>query len=118
MEAAAKREKEKQVIQEMISLYCRKQHHGQSLCKECQTLCRYAHQRIDCCPFMESKTFCSNCSVHCYQKEQREQIRRVMRFSGPRMLLHRPLMVIQHMWLSRKEKSYVHKTPPVLQYHW
>ena len=38
MEAAAKREKEKQVIQEMISLYCRKQHHGQSLCKECQTL--------------------------------------------------------------------------------
>ena len=104
MEAAAKREKEKQVIQEMISLYCRKQHHGQSLCKECQTLCRYAHQRIDCCPFMESKTFCSNCSVHCYQKEQREQIRRVMRFSGPRMLLHRPLMVIQHMWLSRKER--------------
>ena len=62
MEAAAKREKEKQVIQEMISLYCRKQHHGQSLCKECQTLCRYAHQRIDCCPFMESKTFCSNCT--------------------------------------------------------
>ena len=100
MEAAAKREKEKQVIQEMISLYCRKQHHGQSLCKECQTLCRYAHQRIDCCPFMESKTFCSNCSVHCYQKERREQIRRVMRFSGPRMLLHRPIMVIQHMWLS------------------
>ena len=92
MEAAAKREKEKQVIQEMISLYCRKQHHGQSLCKECQTLCRYAHQRIDCCPFMESKTFCSNCSVHCYQKERREQIRRVMRFSGPRMLLHRPLL--------------------------
>ena len=104
MEAAAKREKEKQVIQEMISLYCRKQHHGQSLCKECHTLCRYAHQRIDCCPFMESKTFCSNCSVHCYQKERREQIRRVMRFSGPRMLLHRPLMVIQHMWLSRKER--------------
>ena len=68
MEAAAKREKEKQVIQEMISLYCRKQHHGQSLYKECQTLCRYAHQRIDCCPFMESKTFCSNWPVHGYQK--------------------------------------------------
>lgn len=55
MKAAAKREKEKQVIQEMISLYCRKQHHGQSLCKECQTLCRYAHQRIDCCPFMKTR---------------------------------------------------------------
>ena len=46
MEAAAKREKEKQVIQEMISLYCRKQHHGQSLCKECQTVCTSAHRLL------------------------------------------------------------------------
>lgn len=104
MDAAAKREKEKAVIQEMISLYCRKQHHGKQLCRECEELLDYAHQRIDHCPFMESKTFCSNCRVHCYQKEKREQIRTVMRFSGPRMLLYRPFMVLQHMWLSRKEK--------------
>ena len=99
MDATAKRKKEKLVIEEMISLYCRKQHHGQGLCKECEELRSYAHQRIDSCPFMESKTFCSSCRVHCYQKEQREQIRSVMRFSGWRMLLHRPLMVIQHIWL-------------------
>lgn len=103
MDSTVKRKKEKLVIEEMISLYCRKQHHGQGLCKECEELRSYAHQRIDSCPFMESKTFCSSCRVHCYQKEQREQIRSVMRFSGWRMLLHRPLMVIQHIWLSRKE---------------
>ena len=109
MEAAAKREKEKRVIQEMITLYCRKQHHELQLCKECNSLLQYAKQRIDCCPFIESKTFCSNCRVHCYRKEQREQIRQIMRYSGPRMLLHRPVMVLQHMWLSRKEKKYKNK---------
>lgn len=105
MDAAAKREKEKIVIQEMIALYCRKVHHEKELCEECTELLQYAQRRIDCCPFMESKTFCSNCKVHCYQKDKRERIRMVMRYSGPRMLFHRPLMVLQHMWLSRKEKS-------------
>lgn len=31
-------------------------------------------------PFMETKTFCSQCKVHCYKKDKREQIRKVMRF--------------------------------------
>ena len=105
MEAAAKREKEKQVIQEMISLYCRKQHHGQSLCKECQTLCRYAHQRIDCCPFMESKTFCSVCKTHCYAPTYREKIREIMRYGGPRMLFISPIQVIRHMYLEWKDRK-------------
>ena len=101
-----KRKLELKTMYQIIGIYCHNKHHtpkGQ-LCEECQKVWQYAEHRIDVCPHMESKTFCSNCSVHCYQKEQREQIRRVMRFSGPRMLLHRPLMVIQHMWLSRKER--------------
>lgn len=43
MDATAKRKKEKLVIEEMISLYCRKQHHGQGLCRECEELRSYAH---------------------------------------------------------------------------
>ena len=35
---------------------------------------------------METKTFCSNCRAHCYRLEMREEIRKVMRFSGPRMI--------------------------------
>lgn len=27
------------------------------------------------CPFMENKTFCSNCKVHCCKPEMRERIR-------------------------------------------
>ena len=34
----------------------------------------------------EEKTFCSNCTVHCYRPEMRERIRTVMRYAGPRKM--------------------------------
>ncbi|MBQ9663484.1 MAG: nitrous oxide-stimulated promoter family protein [Oscillospiraceae bacterium] len=88
----------------MIRLYCRKNHGGKSLCPSCAELERYAHSRVDQCPFMETKTFCSNCKVHCYKPDMREQIRAVMRFSGPRMMLYHPVMAVRHLILTRLEK--------------
>ena len=42
-------------------LYCKKKHGGKNgLCPECEELDAYARQRSDKCPFMETKTFCSN----------------------------------------------------------
>ena len=81
-----KREREKRMVTEMIKLYCKKQHHtkGGALCPECDELNEYAKLRSDKCPFMETKTFCSNCKVHCYKPVMREKIRAVMRFSGCR----------------------------------
>ena len=83
-----KREREKCMVGDMIALYCRKQHGTKRghLCTECAELNEYARQRSDKCPFMENKTFCSNCKVHCYRPEMREKIRAVMRFSGPRIM--------------------------------
>lgn len=43
-------------------------------------------------------------SVHCYQPQMREQIRQVMRYSGPWMLFHHPVMAIRHLIESHKEK--------------
>lgn len=105
--AADKREREKQVVALMISLYCRKKHHTLKgrLCPKCEALLSYAHLRSDRCPFMKTKTFCSNCQVHCYKPEMREKIREVMRFAGPRMLPRHPLMVIDHMSCSIREKK-------------
>ena len=57
------------------------------------------------CPFMEKKTFCSNCTVHCYKPEMRERIKKVMKFSGPRMLLYHPFMAVWHVVSSRLEKK-------------
>ena len=98
-----KREKEKSVVSLMIALYCRKQHHPEAgaLCSDCEALRDYAFSRTDSCPFMEQKTFCSSCKVHCYQPEMREKIRAVMRFSGPRMLLYHPITAIRHFLSSR-----------------
>lgn len=103
--AESKREREKQVVQLMIRLYCKKLHGTQKgLCPECRELAGYAVMRSDRCPFMETKTFCSNCRVHCYKPEMREKIREVMRFSGPRMLLHHPVMAVRHVMKSRRGK--------------
>ena len=105
MDMATKREREKEVVSLMISLYCRKKHGCKTLCPECAALDDYARSRSDHCPFMETKTFCSNCRVHCYQKDMREKIREVMRFSGPRMIFYHPVMAIRHVAESRKEKK-------------
>lgn len=121
----SKREREKRVVSLMILLYCRKNHKnraesklswdenknakGYKLCTECASLQEYAMLRSDKCPFMETKSFCSNCKVHCYKPQMREQIRAVMRFSGPRMMLYHPIMAIRHVIESRKEKGKLDK---------
>ena len=102
---STKRQREKQMVSQMIALYCRRNHqtHGE-LCPECGALRQYACSRSEHCPFMETKTFCSNCRVHCYKPDMREKIRAVMRFSGPRMLFSHPIMAIRHRVESTREK--------------
>ena len=68
------------------------------LCPQCQALLDYAHKRLEHCKFGEDKPSCTRCPVHCYKPAMREQIRQVMRYSGPRMLLHDPIMAIRHLW--------------------
>ena len=105
MKKRNKRQEEKTTIAYMIQYYCKHKHHEKELCKECQKLLDYAQQRIDKCPFMETKTFCSTCKVHCYKKDMRERIREVMRYSGPRMLFHKPMMALRHVYIEYKEKK-------------
>ncbi len=107
---SVKREKEKAMVSQMIALYCKKKHRTRGgLCSECAALDAYARERSDKCPFMETKTFCSNCRVHCYKKDMREQIRQVMRFAGPRMIFHHPVAAISHVVETKKEKRRLEK---------
>ena len=101
-----KRTREKLLVSQMIALYCRKKHRVKGgLCPSRRDLDEYAKMRSDKCPFMETKTFCSNCKVHCYKPEMREKIREVMRFSGPRMVFHHPVTAVRHVIESKREKS-------------
>ncbi len=89
--------KEATTIEAMIRIYCRN-HHGPTkiLCPECLSLVQYAHKRLQNCPFQEQKTTCGKCPVHCYKPVMREKIREVMRYSGPRMILHHPFLALLH----------------------
>lgn len=106
MEIAQKRNREKEVVSLMIQIYCNKKHRTkQTLCESCRQLDEYARLRSDKCPFMETKTFCSDCKVHCYKPEMREKIREVMKFSGPRMIFYHPVMAVQHVWETKRRKA-------------
>ncbi len=90
-------QRERHTIQVMIEIYCRGQHRlPEGLCPECLALHSYAMQRIDKCPFRAAKPTCAKCPVHCYKAKMREQVRQVMRYSGPRMLIYHPLMALRH----------------------
>ena len=105
MDTQTKREREKRMVSQMIALYCRKKHHTRGdLCPQCAALDAYAKMRADKCPFMETKTFCSNCRIHYYKPDMRAKIREVMRFAGPRMILHHPVAAIRHVVETKKEQ--------------
>jgi hypothetical protein len=81
----------------MMHIYCKNHHESQGeLCLECSELLEYAKTRLDKCPFQENKTTCAKCPVHCYQPQMREKVKKVMRYAGPRMLLHNPVLAMHH----------------------
>jgi hypothetical protein len=90
--------REARTIEAMIEIYCRA-HHGTrgALCADCEALLDYAGLRLEKCPYQENKTTCVKCPVHCYKPAMREQVRDVMRYAGPRMLLRHPYLAVMHL---------------------
>jgi hypothetical protein len=91
--------REKETVLKMITLYCYDHHTvgDSSLCEDCQSLAEYAFQRIERCPYGIQKPTCAKCPIHCYRADEREAIRKVMRYSGPRMILRHPRLAILHL---------------------
>lgn len=98
-ERAEKRRREMRTVRSMIAIYCRAQHGTRrgELCAECRELSDYVDARIERCPVIDTKTFCSSCEVHCYSPAKRTKIREVMRFAGPRMLFYDPIGALRHV---------------------
>ncbi|NDV96230.1 nitrous oxide-stimulated promoter family protein [Dysgonomonas sp. 521] len=89
---------EKKTIGKMIHLYCKAKHGtSHALCTSCAELNKYAQRRLSKCVYGEDKPTCQKCTVHCYSPEMKERVKEVMRYSGPRMLLHSPLLSITHL---------------------
>ena len=96
--------REAKTIEAMLAIFCGA-HHGRKtgLCPRCEELRLYALERLDRCPFQDKKSTCANCPVHCYKPALREQIRVVMRYAGPRMLLRHPVLTLLHMIDGRRK---------------
>ena len=90
-------EREKQTVQKMIELYCHHHLHQDTMPDEYQHLADYACRRLDHCRYGEQKTACKDCPTHCYAPKEREAIREVMRWAGPRMIWYAPKDAILHL---------------------
>lgn len=104
---ARRRKREMRTISQMVALYCagnhgdcprtQNAHCGEAVCDKCAALDSYAVERTRQCKRMDVKTSCEECENHCYRPEQREEIRQVMRYAGPRMLAKHPIAAIRHL---------------------
>ena len=91
-------ERERETVSAMISLYCRDRHAAApELCAECADLEAYTRLRLEKCPYGEEKPTCVDCPIHCYLPKRRQQIKEVMTYAGPRMLLSHPILAVRHM---------------------
>lgn len=90
-------ETEKKTVTRMIRIYCKAKHNLLSMCEECVKINEYALKRLDKCQFGESKPSCQKCPVHCYKPDTRKQMQEIMRYSGPRMIFHSPILAIKHL---------------------
>jgi hypothetical protein len=98
--------KDTRLLGDFCGIYCRGRHAGRAraaltspavdldiyrrtpvLCEECAELVRYAEQRRAFCP-KGPKPFCSHCDTHCYRPDMRLRVQEVMRYAGPRSMLH------------------------------
>ena len=80
----------------MVTMYCNAKHVKSGLCVPCSKLLDYSIEKINNCKSKVPAAKCSTCKTHCYSITMREQIKSVMRYSGPRMLLYHPVMFIRH----------------------
>jgi hypothetical protein len=82
----------------MVTIYCRAHHGtGRELCPLCTAFLRYADKRLEKCPLQAAKPTCADCRIHCYQPARREEARRIMRYSGPRMIYRHPILALFHL---------------------
>jgi hypothetical protein len=93
---------EKKTVAAMVRIYCAGHHDAAGVpCATCAALQRYSHARLDACPYGVDKPTCRECPIHCYRPPEREAMREVMRFAGPRMMLRHPWLSVVHLWKER-----------------
>ena len=95
--AAPRLKRELDTVAAMLGIYCRDHHASAAPCDDCAALLDYARKRLAGCTYGPHKPTCVNCPIHCYAARQREAMRTVMRYAGPRMLWRHPWLALRHL---------------------
>jgi len=66
------------------------------LCKECADFVGYAVTRRFKCPLEAEKPSCKHCRIHCYAPRERELVRKIMAWSGRKMVMRGRLDYLWH----------------------
>lgn len=92
------------LVERMIRITCEGEHGTArgDLCAECAALLDYVNARLQRCPYGAEKPTCRQCPIHCYRPSERERIKAVMKYAGPRMLLRGDLAALKHLLHDRK----------------
>ncbi len=107
-----KERKDLKVLALFTSVYCAAHHQAESgplknlpeelahlqpymCCDECQNFLLYAIDRRLKCP-LEEKPTCKHCHVHCFRQGHREEVRKIMRYSGRALIRKGRLDLIWH----------------------
>ncbi len=96
--------RERATVAAMVRIFCEAHHGGPALCRDCAALLQYANYRLDRCPFEADKPTCVACPIHCYRAAERQRMREVMRYAGPRMLWRHPYLAIRHLLDERRDR--------------
>ena len=90
-------DEEKKTVEMMVRLYCRRYEKNKLLCTDCSELLEYAWAKLDRCKFGDSKPTCRKCPVHCYKPDMRKRMKIIMKWTGPRMIIHHPVEAVKHL---------------------
>lgn len=103
-----KEEKDIKIVGMMINMYCHGKHHTakNEMCEQCSNLYNFVKLKRENCPYGDSKDYCSQCKIHCYQSDSimRQQIKDVMRYAAPRMMFTHPILSFSHLKSTIKGK--------------
>lgn len=102
--------REKKTLSAMIDIYCEQfNSRVAEHCAEYKELSAYALNKVDNCPYQENKPVCPKCKIHCYNKEMRDKIKKIMRYSGPKMIFRHPYLAVMHLIDSIKKYPEIKK---------
>ena len=107
-----KEKKDLKILAWFTAVYCRDQHAGPRrglselpaelgslqrylCCSACRDFLAYAIERRRKCPLAE-KPACKHCHIHCFRSGHREQVRKIMRYSGQTLIKRGRLDLLWH----------------------